>query len=128
MSSHAKNRLNQLPQIGEAGDRRDSLPDRADRFHDLLDLASSSRRAVLDADIRIYCRWFDKMMASDPDMLSPRKWPAGGGHEAAEAADGNFPDAVVKMIDPDLTQARARAMSSLPRSTWRRCLGVSSST
>ena len=56
-----------------------------------------------DADIRIYCRWFDKMMASDPDMLSLR---ANGrlavGTKLPRRQDGNFPDAVVKMIDPDL--------------------------
>lgn len=56
-----------------------------------------------DADIRIYCRWYDKLMASDPDILSLRSsGRLAVGTQLPRRDDGYFPDAVVKMIDMDL--------------------------
>ena len=59
-----------------------------------------------DADIRIYCRWYDKKMAFDPDIVSLRATSRlAVGTLIPRREDGKFPEAVVKVIDPKLVVA-----------------------
>ena len=54
-----------------------------------------------DADIRIYCRWRDDRLAADPDMVALRtKCCLANGTKIPRRLDGNFPESVVKEIDP----------------------------
>ena len=58
---------------------------------------------TFDADIRLYCRWNDSLMAHDPDMISLRSTGRlHCGTIVPRRHDGFFPDAVVKVIDPAL--------------------------
>lgn len=70
-------------------------------------------RAVFDIELSIYLRWRDPFAASDPDMkalqrtLRPQFANGIGAPERTES--GDYPEAVVKEISPDLV-ASARPM------------------
>lgn len=54
-----------------------------------------------DADIRIYCRWYDPAVASDPDMIALKECGTlANGTVIPRRSDGYFPEAVVRDARP----------------------------